>query len=90
MHEYAYRTVVCDASGFHADLAAVDALARLRLVAGRHGLDLRLRDVSRDLRALLGLCGLAGALLVEARGCAEQLEQPLRVEEERHLGDGAP
>jgi hypothetical protein len=89
MHKYAQRTVVCDASGFHADLAAVDALARLRLVAGRFGIDLRVKDASPELRALLDLCGLAGELLVEPRGCAEQLEQPLGVEEEGHLGDGA-
>lgn len=45
------------------DLAAVDALARLRLTAWRHGCCLRLRagDVAR-VRGLLGLAGLEQVL----------------------------
>ncbi|MFF7179596.1 STAS domain-containing protein [Streptomyces sp. NPDC008121] len=43
----------------HADLAAVDALARLRLTAGRHGHRLVFRGTGPELRLLLGLVGLA-------------------------------
>jgi ABC-type transporter Mla MlaB component len=40
------------------DLSTVDALARLRLAAGRAGIDLRVRDAPEELRALLHLVGL--------------------------------
>lgn len=51
--------VVCDVGGLRrADLAAVDALARLALTAGRLGHRLRLRGVGPELRLLLGLAGL--------------------------------
>jgi anti-anti-sigma regulatory factor len=79
-----------DLSRFQADLATVDALARLQLDARRRGSPLKLRDPSPQLRDLIELCGLAEALGVEPRGDPEQLEQPLGIEEERHLGDGAP
>ncbi|MET9373198.1 STAS domain-containing protein [Streptomyces sp. NPDC002992] len=52
--------VICDVGGLaHADLAAVDALARLKLTAGRLGHRLRLRGAGAELRALLDLVGLA-------------------------------
>jgi hypothetical protein len=76
-----------DVSRFHADLGSVDALARLKLEARRRGCALRFENPSSDLRALLGLCGLGEALLVEPRRDPEELEQPLGVEEERQLGD---
>jgi hypothetical protein len=41
-----------------ADAAVVDALARLALVARRHGLALRVRCDEGPLRPLLHLCGL--------------------------------
>lgn len=41
-----------------ADLAAVDALARIRLAAGRHGHRLRVEGAGPELRALLGFMGL--------------------------------
>ena len=63
-----------------ADLHTVDALARLQLAAGRLGRRARLRSVSPDLAALIGLCGLGGVLL-GLGGEAEQREQPLGVEE---------
>lgn len=56
--------VVCDLSALDGpDVAALGALARLRLVARRQGAPLRLEPVSPDLAALLGWCGLSGALL---------------------------
>lgn len=42
-----------------ADLAAVDALARLRLTARRRGCRLHLRSATPELLALLALVGLA-------------------------------
>ena len=42
-----------------ADLATVDALARLQLAAGRLGCRVLLRDVAADLGRLLDLVGLA-------------------------------
>ncbi|MFJ3790608.1 hypothetical protein [Kitasatospora sp. NPDC090091] len=48
-----------------ADLAVVDALARLRLAAARHGVRVVLRNASGPLRELLAFAGLAGVLPVE-------------------------
>lgn len=57
---------VCDVSGVHTpQLAAVDALARLRLTARRTGCHLRLRHPTPQLRALLELTGLAEPLELE-------------------------
>jgi hypothetical protein len=81
--------IVCDADGLAADAATLDALARIALVAGRHGLELRLCGASPQLCAVIDLAGLAEVLLVEDERSAEQREQRLRVEEERHLDDGA-
>jgi anti-anti-sigma regulatory factor len=63
-----------------ADLALVDALARLQLAARRHGLSVRIRDASDDLRALIELAGLAGVLAIEPRRQSE-LREELGVEE---------
>ena len=59
--------VVCDVSALVADLVAVEALARLRLTAGRLGCELRLRDASRSLEHLLAFCGLCDVLALEGR-----------------------
>jgi hypothetical protein len=64
------------------DLGTVDVLARLKLAARRRGIDLRIRQAPTDLCELIELCGLR-----ETLGQAEEREQGLRVEEERHLGD---
>ncbi|WP_329116836.1 STAS domain-containing protein [Streptomyces sp. NBC_01353] len=56
--------VVCDVGGLtHADLAAVNALARLKLAAGRLGHRLRFQGAGGELRLLLELVGLADTLL---------------------------
>ncbi|RAS30435.1 ABC-type transporter Mla MlaB component [Streptomyces avidinii] len=54
----------CDVGGVtHSDLALVEAIARLGLVARRAGdVELRLRDVPPELRALLDLVGLSGVV----------------------------
>ena len=55
--------VVCDVSALtEVDLAAVEALARLRLAAGRGGHRVVLRGASARLRELLALTGLEGVL----------------------------
>ncbi|MFG3036923.1 STAS domain-containing protein [Streptomyces sp. NPDC048330] len=55
--------VVCEIGALtHPDLAAVDALARLRLAAGRRGHRIRFHGAGPELRALLLLTGLDGAL----------------------------
>ncbi len=74
--------IVVDASGLAADLAAIDLLARLRLVGA-----VRLSGASEELRDLIGLCGLADALGVEPRRQSEEREEPAGVQEEGELGD---
>ncbi|MET9932430.1 MULTISPECIES: STAS domain-containing protein [unclassified Streptomyces] len=55
--------VVCEAGALvPAGLAAVDALARLKLAAVRHGHRLRLHGAGPELRALLRLTGLEETL----------------------------
>jgi hypothetical protein len=80
-------TIVCDVGTLAPDVAAVDALARLQLMARRQGLEIRLRDASGELLALIGFVGLRDVLPVEVGGQAEEREQRLGVEEERELGD---
>jgi hypothetical protein len=59
------------------DLAAVQALARLRLVCRRGGDRLRLEEVSETLAGLLELCGLRR----ELEGQPEGGEEPFGLEE---------
>jgi hypothetical protein len=56
------------------DLATVDELARLQLVARRAGYEIRVRGACRALVELLDLVGL-GYLVLEVRGQAEVLEE---------------
>lgn len=52
---------VCDVRGLvRPGLAAVDALARLRLVARRHGCRLLIAGAHRELLTLLEVAGLGG------------------------------
>jgi hypothetical protein len=82
-------TIVCDLRRVVADADAIDALARIQLEAQRLGLDLRLRRASSELRELIAFTGLEDVLPLEPCRKAEEREQPLRVEEERELGDPA-
>jgi anti-anti-sigma regulatory factor len=52
----------CEVAGVAADAAALDALARMALLARRQGRELRLCGVSPELRALIALAGLADVL----------------------------
>jgi anti-anti-sigma regulatory factor len=55
-------TILCDASGLAPDAVAVDALARLQLVAARHGARIWLIGTPPALRGLLRLVGLDDVL----------------------------
>ncbi|MER5301661.1 MULTISPECIES: STAS domain-containing protein [Streptomyces] len=81
--------VICDVGAVTtADLATVEAVARLRLAARRSGTGLRLRGPAPALWALLRLVGLA-ELCVEVERDAEEREPPLGVEEAVESGDPA-
>ena len=67
--------------------STVDMLARLQLEARRRGVELRVRVLTPALRELIALAGLDEALRVELEREPEEREEPLRVEEERQLGD---
>ncbi|MBH5336080.1 STAS domain-containing protein [Streptomyces pactum] len=55
--------VICDVAGLTGPgLAAMDALARLQLIARRHGRRLRLRRAAPPLRELIALAGLGDVL----------------------------
>jgi ABC-type transporter Mla MlaB component len=70
-------TVVCDvAAVIRPDVVTVEALARLRRTAGRHGYTLVLDGASPQLTALIGLLGLSKPLRQ-----AEQWEEAVGVEE---------
>ena len=77
----------CDVRGLRADVAAVDALARLQLAARQAGFELRLVHASAELRCLIAFTGLGEVLRVEPERQAEEREQGRGVEEERELGD---
>ena len=88
------RRVVCDMTALSSpDAAAVDALARLQLMARRLGLQVRLSGASAELVDLLALAGLLGVLPlngpsgVEPRRQPEQREERGSVEEEGDPGD---
>jgi ABC-type transporter Mla MlaB component len=73
--------VVCDVAEVgRPDLVTVEALARLRATARRHGRRLVVGGAGPDLRRLVRLCGLTDAL-PEAGRQSEQRKQPGGVEE---------
>ena len=79
----------CDVRALRADVAAVDALARLQLAARRAGFELRLVRATAELSCLIDLTGLATVLGVEPGRQPEEREQRLGVEEEAELDDPA-
>jgi anti-anti-sigma regulatory factor len=77
--------VICDVAGVaRPDVVTVDALARLRLTARRHGCELVVGGAGAELSRLLRLVGLTDVLPQVGRE-AEQREQAGGVEE---VGDG--
>ena len=90
MAEPCLRPIVFDARSLREPhLGTVDLLARIRLAAGRLGLELRLCNASQELRELIAVAGLEEVLVVEPERKPEEREQPSGVEEERELGDSA-
>ena len=71
------------------DLATVNLLARLQLLAKRRGARLRVRQASAGLLELIEFTGLSDVLGVQVQRQPEEREDALRVEEERELGDSA-
>jgi ABC-type transporter Mla MlaB component len=53
---------LCDVQGVAPDAVTVDALAQLQLAARRRGCQVRLRNASPELRALMGFMGLRDVL----------------------------
>ena len=82
--------VVCDVRSLPADLAAVDALARLQLALRRRGRSLRLSGASDALRALIELVGLGEVLPGILERQAKEREDRCGVEEEAEPGDPIP
>lgn len=60
--ENGVEVVLCDVAGVAADAVSVDALARLRLAARRHGCQIVLHHSSSELRRLVALIGLSDVL----------------------------
>ena len=88
--------IVCDLARLaDADMATVDALARLALRARRIGCAVTLRDPSTELLELVGLAGLGEVLPcaadsgLEVVGKPEERKEPLGVEEEGDAGEPA-
>ena len=72
--------VICDVAAVgEPDVVTVEALARLRLTARRHGCALHVYGADPGLLTLLGFLGLGA--LTEAGGEAEEREQVSGVEE---------
>lgn len=88
MSDVAFSAITLDCSGIRRpDLGLIDQLARLRLLALRHGRELLLENANDALVGLIDLCGLADALRVEPGRKLKERKETLGVEEERDLGD---
>jgi hypothetical protein len=70
-------------------LGLVDVLARLQLVARRHGFELRVVESGEEVRCVIELAGLSAVLALEPKRQPEEREQRLDVEEEGEFGDPA-
>jgi len=86
--------VLCDVGGVvDPDVAAAEALARLRLATRRLGLRMCIRNGSDEFMALLTFMGLGDVLpmraplRLEVRRQPEEREERLGIEEERELAD---
>jgi hypothetical protein len=81
--------IIVDAGAItHPGPGTVDALARLRLHAGRAGITIEVRNAGRELVDLLQLAGLATVLSVEMHRQTEQREQ-CGIDKEVDPGDPA-
>jgi hypothetical protein len=57
--------VICQASGLHSDLATIDALSHLGLIARQVGVEIRFEGASPAFRELVRLLGLSEVLCPE-------------------------
>ena len=80
-------TIAFDVGDVAADALAVEALARLQLVARRFGMEIRLCHASRELLDLIAFVGLSDVLRVEVEGEAEEREELGGAKEEGQLDD---
>lgn len=71
------------------DLALVDALARLRLAAGRRHCTVTVRGASPELRGLLDLVGLTDVIVVAEPRRQPELGEQLGIDEVVQPGDPA-
>ena len=71
------------------ELAFLDVLARLQVVARRYGYELRVVETGEEVRCVIELAGLSAVLALVPKREPEEREQRLDVEEERELGDPA-
>jgi ABC-type transporter Mla MlaB component len=62
MQKHDREVLRCEVAGVAANAAAIDALARLALLARRNGCELQICGASEDLRSLIAFVGLAGVL----------------------------
>ena len=62
--------MICDVGGLDADAVSVDGLARLQLLAKRHGSRVLLSHASRELLALVSFMGLKDVLPTDDFSCA--------------------
>ena len=88
--------ILCDVGAVvDPDVAAVEALARLRVATRRLGRRMHVQNASADFEALLAFMGLGDVLPVrvdlrlEVVRQTEEREERLGVEEERELADPA-
>lgn len=87
-------SIVCDVGAVtRPDVGTIDALARLQLIARRHGRRVQLRHASVELQELLSLLGLfdvlppCAELSLEPRGQPEDREQAVGVQEKGDAAD---
>ncbi|WP_250002846.1 STAS domain-containing protein [Actinoplanes sp. M2I2] len=71
-HQPPSSEVVCDVSAARPDVVTVEALARLRLTAGRHGWRLTVRGARPELIDLFSLMGLGGFFAAAQQAATRQ------------------
>jgi hypothetical protein len=79
--------IALDLTGMPAELGSIEVLARMQLGVRRLDGRLELHGATQELLDLIAFAGLGDVLGVKAEREPEEREQPLRVEEERDLGD---
>jgi ABC-type transporter Mla MlaB component len=70
------RTICCEVGNLRADVVTLDALARMKLAAGRHGAALELVGASAELLELLAFTGLDRVLLPQPASIDQRRADP--------------